>query len=134
MTEGVPASSAGYEPRSEAGVKRIYAQSVTDSLRRRLKVALQTRDVEATIAAARDLRPLDLIDALDVLTLLAETRDERYDAWASRWLARVHAERGLQPEAVETARRLLRALPSQSEARAITVALRAYARPARTWS
>lgn len=105
-----------------------------DDLRRRLSQAIEARDVPATIAAARALRPLDLLDALDVLTLLAETQDPHFDDWAERWLTRVAAERHLQPAAIQQAQRLLRSLPTQSDARAVTVALRTYARPARTWS
>lgn len=102
--------------------------------RRRLKIALEARDAERAVEAARALRPLDLLDALDVLTLFAETRDGRYSAWASRWVQRVIAERQLQPAAIERLHRLLRELPTQSEARGVTVALRSFARPARTWS
>jgi hypothetical protein len=89
---------------------------MSEDSRRRLKHALEARDVESAITAARELRPLDPLDALEVLTLLAETRDRRFGAWAERWVARVVAERQLQPAAVESVRRLLRELPRQNEA------------------
>ncbi|MDO8208999.1 hypothetical protein [Conexibacter sp. CPCC 206217] len=90
--------------------------------------------MEAAVTAARAIRPLDLLDALDVVTLLAETGDPRFGRWATRWIERTIAENDLLPEAVEKVRRLMHVLPTQSEARAVTVALRSYARPPRTWS
>lgn len=102
--------------------------------RRRLERAIAARDVDAAVALAQEHRPLNLLDALDLLTLLAETFDPRFESWAQRWLARVAAERQLQPAAVESAQRLLRELPRQDrEAQGVTIALRAYARPQRTW-
>lgn len=51
------------------------------------------RDVAAAIRAAQELAPLDLGDALDVIVLLGEVGDPRFEPWAARWAARVAAER-----------------------------------------
>ena len=80
------------------------------------------------------MAPLDLGDALDVIVLLGEVGDPRFGPWSARWVARVAAQRRLQPAAVEEVRRLLRQVPRQNEARAVTTALRSYAAPPRTWS
>lgn len=101
---------------------------------RRLRAALRARDVGAAVAAAQAAPgKLGLVDALDLVVLLGEQRDPRFDRWARRWIARVTAEHQLQRDAVESVVKLMREVPDQSDARAVTIALRGYARPPRTW-
>jgi len=105
-----------------------------DDHQRRLRAALRARDVDAAVAAAQTTPGgLDLLDALDLVMLLGEQHDPRFDRWARRWIDRLAAEHQLQPDAVASVVKLMREVPDQNEARAITVALRSWARPPRTW-
>lgn len=99
-----------------------------------LRAAIRARDVGAIEASARALEHVDLYDALDMVTVVGELGDPRFAAWSERWIARVERERRLQPAAVAQVRSLMRQLPAQSDARAVTVALRSFAGPPRTWS
>lgn len=105
-----------------------------DDNERRLRTALRARDIGAAVAAAQAAPgKLSLLDALDLVVLLGEQHDPRFDRWARRWIERVTAENRLQPSAVESVVRLMHEVPRQDEARAVTIALRSWARPPRTW-
>jgi hypothetical protein len=70
---------------------------------------------------AREMGVVDLIEALDLVVLVAEGAPERLDGYSRRWLARLADERSLSLAELDIAVTALRALPS---ARA-TAALRA---------
>ena len=55
--------------------------------------ALDSRNVDAALAAAAGLPTVSLEDALDVCELLAERGDHRYQQAARRWLSRYGTER-----------------------------------------
>jgi hypothetical protein len=75
-------------------------------------------------AAARDLPHLSLEDALRVLVLLAEKRDERFGRAAARFAARVTTERRL--DLTESRHVLALAGALQSSPDAIALVLRPY--------
>jgi hypothetical protein len=60
----------------------------------RFKRSLEIGKLPLVLAAAADLPPLNLEDALDVLMLMAEqSPPERYGGAAARWCGRLAAER-----------------------------------------
>lgn len=101
--------------------------------RRAFQTALRSGNVANAVTAARALAPLDLLDALELLRVLAEARDDRYRTWADRWYRRVVAENGLGDDSARSVQKLLGMLPDDSDARGVLVTLRTYARPQRTW-
>lgn len=101
--------------------------------RRAFRAALRSGDVTAAVAAARALAPLDLLDALELVRVLAEAGDARYPSWANHWYHRVVADNRLGDDAARSVRTLLRMLPDDSDARGVLVTLRSFARPRRTW-
>jgi hypothetical protein len=61
----------------------------------RFKRSLEIGKLPLVLAAAAELPPLNLEDALDVLMLMAEqSPPERYGAAAARWCGRLAVERG----------------------------------------
>lgn len=70
----------------------------------RFKRALGTRDLDVVVPALAELPNVALADALDVLELMAERRDHRYDRAAAKFCARLTTERRLS---VEESRRVL---------------------------
>jgi hypothetical protein len=52
------------------------------------KRAIQRRNVVAAVAAARELRQLSLLDALDLTLLVARKDSARHPRLAARWLLR----------------------------------------------
>jgi hypothetical protein len=54
--------------------------------------ALKTGNVFLAMNAARELRHVDLADALSLLLLLSDDDPVRFDQAAVRWLARYYAE------------------------------------------
>ena len=61
----------------------------------RFRRALLTKNVNLIDAAARELRHVGLDDALRILVVLAERRDDRFERAAARFAARVTTERRL---------------------------------------
>lgn len=70
----------------------------------RFQRALAGRDLEVVIPALAELPSVGLADALDVLELMAEKQDARYDRAAAKFCARLTTERRLS---VEESRRVL---------------------------
>lgn len=58
----------------------------------RFREALATQRLDAVIAAAADLPRVGLDDALEILALLAESGDRRFERAAVRWLGRLLLE------------------------------------------
>ncbi len=58
----------------------------------RFQRALQTGNLQLVEAAAADLPGVKLDDALVILSLLKDTRDERFDRAAARWIGRLLVE------------------------------------------
>lgn len=63
--------------------------------RKRMRQALLTDNLSIVEATARQIQSVDLDDALQILVLMAQRGDERYERAAARWVARVTAERRL---------------------------------------
>jgi hypothetical protein len=72
----------------------VFVSSAPDAYAR-FRHALLTKNVIVVYAAARDVGHLSLEDALRLLVLLAEKRDERFERAAARFAARVTTERQL---------------------------------------
>ena len=70
----------------------------------RFQRALSTRDLTVVVPALAELPDVALADALDVLELMAEQHDHRYDRAAAKFCARLTTERRLS---VEESRRVL---------------------------
>lgn len=70
----------------------------------RFQRALSSRDLSVVVPALAELPDVALTDALDVLELMAEQRDTRYDRAAAKFSARLTTERRLT---VEESRRVL---------------------------
>jgi hypothetical protein len=90
----------------------------------RFRRALLTRNVHLIDAAARELRHIALDDALRILVVLAERRDQRYDRAAARFAARVTTERRLGMAEARYVLALAEALPRSPDA--IELLLRPY--------
>ena len=90
----------------------------------RFRRALLTQNVKLIDAAARELQQVGLDDALRVLVVFAERGDERYERAATRFAARVMAERRLGLADARYVLALIEALPRSPEA--VALLLRPY--------
>ena len=54
--------------------------------------ALQTRKLALVLAAAAELQAIQLDDALEILILMAQEQDPRFDRAATRWAGLLLAE------------------------------------------
>jgi hypothetical protein len=90
----------------------------------RFRRALLTGNVAIVDAAARELPQVSLADALRILVVLADKRDERFSRAAARFAARVTIERRLGPAEAHRVLALSESLPSAPDA--ISVLLREY--------
>lgn len=81
----------------------------------RFRRALLTKNLSLVDAAARDLRHVDLADALRILVLIAEQRDARFPRAAARWAARATSELGLDLDQSRHLLALVDALPEAPE-------------------
>jgi len=83
----------------------------------RFRRALKTRNLQLIRAAAAELPRIALGDALEVCLIVRDTRPDRFDAAAVRWIGRYCAERpNLSLEHVDTAVAALRELQRDPEA------------------
>jgi hypothetical protein len=85
--------------------------------RARFRRAIQRKNLLGAEMCAREMGVVDLVEALDLVCLVAEAAPERFDGFARRWLARLADERPLALGELDLAVTALRALPS-SRARA----------------
>jgi hypothetical protein len=90
----------------------------------RFRRALLTKNVTLIDAAARELQHVALDDALRILVVLAERRDERFERGAARFAARVTTERRLGLADARYVLALAEALPRSPDA--IALLLRPY--------
>lgn len=70
----------------------------------RFQRALQTSDLDVIVPALAELPHVSLVDALEVLEVMAAKRDTRYDRAAAKFSARLTTE---QRMTVEESRRVL---------------------------
>lgn len=87
----------------------------------RLRRALLTGSMTLIDAAARELPHVGLEDALRILVVMAERRDQRYPRAAARWAARLIAERHLDLDEGRRVLALVDALPLAPEAIVLTL-------------
>jgi hypothetical protein len=90
----------------------------------RFRRALLTGNLAMIDASARELPQISLADALRILVVMAEKRDERYMRAGARWGGRVIAERRLSLEESHRLLALVAALPLAPAS--IAVLLREY--------
>jgi hypothetical protein len=90
----------------------------------RFRRALLTKNVRLIDAAARELSQVSLEDALRILVVLAEKRDERFERAAARFAARATTERRLDLAEARYVLALAEALPRSPDA--VAVLLRSY--------
>ena len=90
----------------------------------RFRRALLTKNVNLIDAAARELRHVGLDDALRILVVLAERRDDRFERAAARFAARVTTERRLSLAQARYVLALAESLPRSPDA--VALLLRAY--------
>jgi hypothetical protein len=68
--------------------------SIKGSPYSRFRRALEVGRLPIVYAAAAELPRIDLLDALDILALIAEQDPDRYPRAAGRWIGRYALERG----------------------------------------
>jgi hypothetical protein len=68
--------------------------SIKGSSYARFRRALEVGRLPIVYAAAAELPRIDLLDALEILALIAEQDPERYPRAAGRWIGRFALERG----------------------------------------
>jgi hypothetical protein len=66
--------------------------SIKGSPYARFQRSLETRKLSIVLAAAADLPHIQLDDALEILTLMAQEQDPRFDRAAARWVGRLLTE------------------------------------------
>ncbi len=77
------------------------------------KRAVERKSLMLAMATAREIGVVSLDEALSLVSLVAELRPDRLDAYARRWLARLATERTLTLAELDLAVSALRALPSE---------------------
>jgi hypothetical protein len=117
------------EPRSRPIAIRThvrYARSMGDagSAHARFRRALLTGNLALIDASARELPQISLTDALRILVVMAQKRDERFARAGARWAGRVIAERRLSLDESHRLLALVAALPVAPDS--IAVLLRGY--------
>jgi hypothetical protein len=107
----------------------VYAAILVDEhdARERFRMAFRTGSLPLIENAARKLSSVSLVDALRILVVMAEKRDERYERAAARWAARAICERHLGLVDGHRILSLVEALPAAPEA--IGARLRSYCGP-----
>jgi hypothetical protein len=90
----------------------------------RFRRALLTKNVHLIDAAARELAQVSLKDALRILVVLAEKRDERFERAAARFAARATTERRLDLAESRYVLALAESLPRSPDT--VALLLRAY--------
>jgi hypothetical protein len=90
----------------------------------RFQRALLTKNVRLVDAAARELQHVGLEDALRILIVLAEKRDQRFRAGSGAFAARVTTERRLSLTDARYVLALAEALPRSPDA--VGLLLRGY--------
>jgi hypothetical protein len=68
--------------------------SIKGSPYSRFRRALEIGRLPVVYAAASELPRIDLVDALDILALIADQDPDRYPRAAGRWIGRYALERG----------------------------------------
>lgn len=81
----------------------------------RFRRAIDRRQLLPALEASRDLKVVSLEDALDLCCLLAEHDDPLYPKAASRWIARLSAERGATLSELQLAAAALNQLREEPE-------------------
>jgi HEAT repeat protein len=81
----------------------------------RFRRSLETRRLSVVLLAAAELPQIQLEDALEILTLMAQEHDPRFDRAAARWVGRLLAENPLGLADGRYALALVERLPSGVE-------------------
>jgi hypothetical protein len=92
-----PRPNAGQRPSPRAAPRRHKARehafvSIKGSPYANFQRSLETRKLSIVLAAAAELRSIQLDDALEILILMAQARDPRFDRAAARWIGRLLVE------------------------------------------
>lgn len=77
----------------------------------RFRRALGSRNLDIVVPAMAELASIELTDVLDVISLMAEQNDTRYDRSAARFCARLTTERRLSLEETRRIMALVEVLP-----------------------
>ena len=89
--------------------------SIKGSPYARFQRSLETRKLPVVLAAAAELQSIQLDDALEILILLAQEQDARFDRAAARWVGRLPAENPLGLAQARFALALVGRLPACAE-------------------
>ena len=89
--------------------------SIKGSPYARFQRSLETRKLPVVLAAAAELQSIQLDDALEILILLAQEQDPRFDRAAARWVGRLLAENSLGLAEARFALALVERLPACAE-------------------
>jgi len=82
----------------------------------RFREALVTRDLATALAAADELPQLQLADALEVLVLLAQAGDPRFERAAALWVGRLLVENRIDLRDARFAMAMVERLPQCRDA------------------
>jgi hypothetical protein len=77
--------------------------------------AVQTRKLSIVLAAAAELQAIQLDDALEILILMAQEQDPRFDRAATRWAGLLLAETPIGLADARWALALVERLPAGAE-------------------
>jgi hypothetical protein len=117
-------------PRLRPGVSGANVCSLMPTpfpvIRARLDRAIAHGDLAAVRSAARELRGVvTLADAIQVLVLMQQADERKFEAAAMRWIARFSSEcAGVTLGELQTALEALDALPAQDSLTTLTALLR----------
>ena len=89
--------------------------SIKGSPYARFQRSVETRKLPVVLAAAAELQSIQLDDALEILILLAQEQDPRFDRAATRWVGRLLAENPLGLAEARFALALVERLPACAE-------------------
>lgn len=93
--------------------------TVQGSSRTIFRRAIERKNLVLAEVTAREIGVVSLIEALDLVVLVAERDHKPFDAYARRWIARLATERQLSLAELDLAVTALRALPSERAAAAL---------------
>ena len=86
--------------------------SIKGSPHANFRRSLETRNLSLVLMAATELRHIQIDDALEILVLMAEADDRRFDRAAARWVGRLITEQRLGLADARWALALVERLPA----------------------
>jgi hypothetical protein len=111
---GFASAAVNHKTHRARGCEHAFV-SIKGSPYTNFRRSLETRKLSIVLAAAAELRQVNLGDALEILVLMAQENDPRFDRAAARWIGRLLAERRLGLADARWALALVERLPGCAE-------------------